>query len=235
MGTIIKRIFTFLILPAAIVYLAYLNYETISKPMRFTEDVKSRETVAIGRLKDLCTLQLAFRDHYGHYAQTLDSLTAFYTEGKVIATRSFGNVDDSVAVAKTDSVTNILKRRGVKQKDMPKALEEVYRQHNDTLPLIFSIESEWPVKELIFTKRTDFIVDSIIYIPYSGGKKVLMKSAVTLDGPLFEACVPYKYLLKGLDKQLVINEIAKRYDLGLYPGLKLGDVEKNNNNAGNWE
>ena len=53
--------------------------------------------------------------------------------------------------------------------------------------------------------------------------------------PLFEARMPYKYLLKGLDEQLIVNEISKRKDLELYAGLKVGDVEKANNNAGNWE
>ena len=47
--------------------------------------------------------------------------------------------------------------------------------------------------------------------------------------------MPYKSLLRGLDEQLVVNEIAKRKDLELYAGLKVGDVEKANNNAGNWE
>jgi hypothetical protein len=53
--------------------------------------------------------------------------------------------------------------------------------------------------------------------------------------PLFEARMPYKSLLKGLDEQLVVNKIAERRDLELYAGLKVGDVEKANNNAGNWE
>jgi hypothetical protein len=53
--------------------------------------------------------------------------------------------------------------------------------------------------------------------------------------PLFEAMMPYKSLLNGLNEQLVINTIAEREDLELYPGLKVGDIEKPNNNAGNWE
>jgi hypothetical protein len=53
--------------------------------------------------------------------------------------------------------------------------------------------------------------------------------------PLFEARMPYKSLLRGLDEQLVVNKIAERKDLELYAGLKVGDVEKANNNAGTWE
>jgi hypothetical protein len=52
---------------------------------------------------------------------------------------------------------------------------------------------------------------------------------------LFEAKIPFASLLKGLNEQLVVNTIAERHDLELYPGLKVGDVEKPNNNAGNWE
>ena len=66
-----------------------------------------------------------------------------------------------------------------------------------------------------------------------------MDSAVkTVSGvkvPLFEACMPYRSLLKGLDNQLRINLDAEREDTGRYPGLKVGSISAPNNNAGNWE
>jgi hypothetical protein len=53
--------------------------------------------------------------------------------------------------------------------------------------------------------------------------------------PLFEAKMPYRSLLKGLDKQLQINLYAEREDLGRYNGLMVGSIDAPNNNAGNWE
>lgn len=88
-------------------------------------------------------------------------------------------------------------------------------------------------------KRAGFSIDSIGIIPFSGGEKVIMQSAVKsvsgVNVPLFEACMPFNSLLKGLDRQLIINLNAEREKLGQYPGLRVGNVETPNNNAGNWE
>ena len=53
--------------------------------------------------------------------------------------------------------------------------------------------------------------------------------------PLFEAKVPYKALLKGLDNQLRINLDAEQRDMNRYEGLQVGSITAPNNNAGNWE
>ena len=83
------------------------------------------------------------------------------------------------------------------------------------------------------------IIDSISFIPYSGGKRVQMQSVIRkvsgIEIPLFEAVMPYDDLLKGLDHQLIVNLKAEREDMGQYAGLKVGDIYNPNNNAGNWE
>ena len=87
--------------------------------------------------------------------------------------------------------------------------------------------------------RPDFVVDSIKYIPFSGGQLVEMDAIVkTVSGvnvPLFEAKMPYKALLKGLDNQLRINLDADCRAANRYEGLQVGSVTAPNNNAGNWE
>ena len=47
--------------------------------------------------------------------------------------------------------------------------------------------------------------------------------------------MPYRSLLKGLDRQLQVNLYAEREDLGRYNGLMVGSIDAPNNNAGNWE
>ena len=95
------------------------------------------------------------------------------------------------------------------------------------------------LKETLFLDRTDFCVDSLAYIPFSGGDTVIMNSVVIeISGvkiPLFEAKMPYASLLKGLDDQYVSKIISSRENQGLYPGLMIGDVKRPNNNVGNWE
>ena len=53
--------------------------------------------------------------------------------------------------------------------------------------------------------------------------------------PLFEAKMPYKLLLKGMDNQLRINLDSDRRDQNKYEGLQVGSLVAPNNNAGNWE
>jgi hypothetical protein len=47
--------------------------------------------------------------------------------------------------------------------------------------------------------------------------------------------MPYKALLKGMDRQLRINLEAEKEDQGRYSGLMVGSIDAPNNNAGNWE
>jgi hypothetical protein len=53
--------------------------------------------------------------------------------------------------------------------------------------------------------------------------------------PLFEARMPFRLLLKGMNNQLRINLDAEQRDLNRYEGLQVGSVTAPNNNAGNWE
>ena len=238
MEQLIKKIFTFLVLPAVIILLAFLNFETVADPVRFEEDKLAREKVAIQRLKDIRTLQEAHKNVAGYYSPTMDSLKIFYNEGFMTSAIQIGNPDDSVAVASTQEY--LKKRNWTNLKDEVKQ-QKLYEAHlaDSTLNIVCSVPRKTPVSEVLFTDRKDFCVDSLAFIPYSGKDTVIMKTVLSetqgVKLPLFEARMPYKSLLRGLDEQLVVNEISKRKDLELYAGLKVGDVEKANNNAGNWE
>ena len=239
MGPIIKKIFTFLLLPVAIAALVYLNFESIAEPVRFEDDKASREAVAIQRLKDIRTLQEAHKNVKGYYASQMDSLQLFYNQGEMKVVLQVGTMDDSLTRVTTEALVAKLKARGVKPKDMQAKLFEEYNKAGGNLKISFAVESNIPVKDTLFTHRTDFVVDSLAFIPFSGGDSTYMKAEVRevsgVKVPLFEARMPYASLLRGLDEQLVINTIAGKEDLDLYAGLKVGDIEKPNNNAGNWE
>ena len=219
--------------------LGWMNVETIAEPVRFENDKASREAVAIQRLKDIRTLQEAHKNVKGYYAAQMDSLQIFYNEGAMKVVLQVGSQDDSLAVVNTAALEKQLKAKGVKPKDMPYRLQEEYNKSNGTLKLVFAVESLVPVKDTLFNNRPDFSVDSLAFIPFSGGDSTMLKAEVRevsgVKVPLFEARMPYGSLLRGLDKQLVVNVIAGKEVLELYPGLKVGDIEKPNNNAGNWE
>ena len=147
MGTIIRKVFTYLILPVCIAGLVYLNVESIKEPVEFKKHREYRESIAIQRLKDIRDLQVAFKNVNAHYASTIDSLKWFYNEGKMKVVMQVGSQDDSVAVANTQA----LKKR--KPKIKPEEMLALYQQGQK---LVFKIENDIAVKDTLFSHRDDF-------------------------------------------------------------------------------
>ena len=200
-----KKLFIIVIFPILIVFLGYLIVDSISKPVRFNQEKKRREAVAIERLKDIRTLQATYKSKFGKFTDNLDSLIDFYKNGEITIVRQIGSFDDSLAVAQ----------------------KRVFRENINI-----------PVRDTLL-KYPGFVIDSIRFIPFSGGKQVEMAAVVRIVSgvpvPLFQATAPFDYLLQGMDRQLVINLKADYVDKTGFPGLRVGSVEAPNNNAGNWE
>ena len=152
MGTIIRKVFTYLILPVCIAGLVYLNVDSISEPVNFKKHREYRESVAVQRLKDIRDLQVAFKNVNAHYASTIDSLILFYNEGKMKITLQVGSQDDSLAMANTQKIKN--KYRGLKPEKLNQKLHELYLAGEQNL--VFQVSSEIPVKDTLFSHRTDF-------------------------------------------------------------------------------
>ena len=231
----LSKILTYFILPLCIVALAFLLYRSISEPVKFNKERDQRLNVGIERLKDIRTLQVTFKDTYGHYAPAMDSLIDFYNNGKITIMQQIGSEDDSVAVLHTEAVKKTF--RNLKGEQMMQKLYELYQKGDNNL--IIRIPQLTAVKDTLFRNRPDFQVNELRYIPFSEGDTVIMKSIIKqvsgVDVPLFEAQMPYWSILKGMDRQQIVNLVAEREDTGRYPGLMVGSVENANNNAGNWE
>lgn len=77
-------------------------------------------------------------------------------------------------------------------------------------------------------------------IPHAGGKPFRVRVSV-MEGssggqiPLMECGAQYDEYLSGMDRNLVATLMEQAAEAGQYPGLKIGDIEKPNDNAGNWE
>lgn len=230
-----RKLLTYLIFPLVIIALAYLLYNSISKPVRFNNELRQRSNVAIERLKDIRTLQVTYKDTYGRYAPVMDSLIDFYQNGKITIMRQIGSEDDSTAVLHTEDVKK--RFRNLKGEQLMQKLYELYEAGDKNL--IIRIPQLTDVRDTLFNRRPDFKVEDLRYIPFSEGDTVIMRSIIKkvsgVDVPLFEAQMPYWSLLKGMDRQQIVNRVAEREDTGRYPGLMVGSVENANNNAGNWE
>ena len=200
-----KKIFTYIILPLGIIALAYLSFKSIEKPITFEKERKIREAICIERMKEIRTLQVAYKSVYSKFTSDVDSLINFYKYDSIVVIKQIGSWDDSIAVAQ----------------------KRVYR---DTVKI--------PVRDTLL-KDAKAAVDSIAFIPYSGGQRIIMKSIIAkvsgVDVPLFEAAAPFDILLGGLERQLIVNLNSDRKKTNRYAGLKVGSIDAPNNNAGNWE
>ncbi len=195
-----------ILLVVAIVLLTYFIYESIMNPIRFNRDKDRRYARTIDRLKDIRTAQIAYRSEHNKFTGSFDTLIDFVKSGEFRVLRQIGSMDDSVAVA-----------RGL-----------VYR---DTIRI--------PVKDSLF--RKGYPVDSLRFVPFSGGRYQFEMGAGDLSTgsgltiKVFEAKVHNDILLKGLDRQLVVNLNDLRKKLERYPGLQVGSLTVATNHAGNWE
>ena len=196
----------------AIIILTVLLIRSIMLPIRFNKERIKRESAAIERLKDIRTIQVAYKDKYGNYTSSFDSLINF------VKYDSF-KLENIVQVAdwNEDEMT------------MEEALEEGI--------LVDSVQKV-AVKDSLLLNYNP--VDELSFVPYGNGLKydletgeVLTRSGINVK--VFEASVLYADLFKGLDHQLVVNYIDERFQITSFDGLKVGSLTEATNNSGNWE
>ena len=230
MNGIVKKIVSVLLL-FVIAGLVYVIVQSVMQPVNFNKQMEYRKGVGVQRMKDLRTLQEAYKSVYGKFSQSADSLADFYKNGQMEVLMQIGSNDDSVAVANTEKL-----KKSSRGKLTPEMMYKLYQEGQN---LVFSISSKINVRDTIFKNRSDFNIDSLRYIPFSQGDTIQMEAIVKevsgVKVPLFEARMPYKSLLKGLDNQLRINLDADCRASNRYEGLQVGSISAPNNNAGNWE
>ena len=77
------------------------------------------------------------------------------------------------------------------------------------------------------------------FIPFSDDKRFSLSATtiVTKNGkqiPLMECGATYEEYLDGLNEDAIKQETDNANMEGRFPGLKIGDITTNNDNAGNW-
>lgn len=230
MNETLKKVLQYCILPIVIVALAWGWWSGVQKPVKFDKEKDARSVVGVQRLKDIRDLQVAYKSANGKFASTIDSLILFYNTGKLDVILQVGSKDDSLAVVNTERIRKANKK--ITQ-------QELYALYQKGERVIATVKTQVDVRDTLFNNRKGFVVDSIKYIPFSGGQEVEMESIVKkvsgVDVPLFEARMPYKALLHGMDRQLIINLNDTRVKSNQYEGLMVGSINNPNNNAGNWE
>ena len=215
MNKILKTILS-IVLALLCVFLVYKIYQGVMEPVRFEHDVNARKKVAIQQLKDIRDLQVAFKSVNDRFTASFDTLKQFYNTGEMVVLMQIGSKDDSLAMAHTNEV-----KKAKKGKITDADLYKLYQEGDKNL--VFSIQNKIAVKDTLFKNRDDFNINTIEKIPFAVGEygaaavtdiemDAIVKKVSGVDVPLFEAKLPYKSLLNGLNHQRSVNLIAERED-----------------------
>ncbi len=225
------RIASKILLVLTSIMLAYMCYRSILNPIEFEKEKSVRDKAVIARLVDIRKAQIAYKESKGVYTNSFDTLLNFVRNDKIMRISKKGELtDQQLEKGMTEEIA-----LNLTEEEAPKYGIEDYYAFKENFRRDTSYIS---VLESVF--GVGYNVDSMSYVPFTGGKKFEMETGenTTKSGiviPLFEARTPYKVYLDGLNKQEIVNLTKKATALGKYEGLKVGDIYSPNNNAGNWE
>ena len=222
-----------IVLAAIAVFLLYICYESVMGPVRFEEEKGIRDKAVQARLLDIRKAQAEYSNtHDRQYTNNFDSLIYFVKNQKLPLVFKKGVLSDAqlengLTEAKAMAIINKAKKTGKYDEVKKNGLEN------------FSRDTTWvAVIDTIFPKG--FNADSLRYVPFGNGVQFQMDTLTQIarsGAPicLLEVKTPYEAYLGDLDKQEIINLKDQQQQLNKYCGLKIGDLETANNNAGNWE
>lgn len=243
-----KKVSFNLLLAAMIVALAFICYRSIMDPIEFAEERSVREKAIIARLIDIKTAQIEYRNaHRGEYTDNFDTLIDFVKNAQLPIIMKIGDLNDAQL------------ERGLTDRNVVEAVEKALKSNKWVQKIVIDPENRKTIevdleKEGLKDFRRDttwvalidtiykksFVADSLRFVPFSNNVTFEMRTRcdTTKSGTaqwLFEACTPYETYLAGINDQEMHNLISTQKKLGRYCGLKVGNVEQPNNNAGNWE
>ena len=195
------------VLLVVIIGLGYLVFESIMEPVRFNEQKDTRAAAVIEKLEDIRAAELAYKVVHGSYMGNWDTLISFVKDNEFPIIREVADPNDT-------TMTMVLR---------------------DTIGFISIVDS-------LYGHRDNFDADHIKYIPipkkFFNNETFELNSGKLTRGGLpvyvFECKVPYNVLLKGMDKQLIINLDKQLDEMNKYQGLKVGSMDEAST-EGNWK
>ena len=249
-----KKLALNLLLTVAIVGLAFICYRSIMDPIEFDQVRDVRQKQIIARLIDIKNAQLEYRRaNKGAYTDNFDTLINFVKTAQMPVIFKAGELNDEQLQSGItenivlEAIAKAQKSNKWKQKVTVTKVDDYGNKKKETLELDlekeglkeFRRDTTWiSVLDSIFGKN--YAIDSIRFVPFGNGEQFTMETSVDSSKAgapqwLFEARTPFETYLSGINDQEMKNLIIKEKKLNRYCGLKVGDVEKANNNAGNWE
>ncbi len=186
-----------------ICFLAYLNFNSIDSKIVLTESVEIRNKVVRERLEQIRDAQVEYKKVRGEYAKNFDNLIDFLSNDSIPQVKMEGEVPDSLLGKEALAL-----EMGIIKRDTTKI----------------------PVREILFVENFNKVLDSLAYIPYSGGVKFTMDAGKVEKGKVvvgvFEAKASLKDVYKGLKTD---NE-----GIDMSEFIAIGSMDEPTTN-GNWK
>ncbi len=209
-----RTVLQILLFIAAIV-ITYFIYQSIQRPIEFEKAKKARYEATVNRLKDIRKAEIAYKEVYGRFTGSWDTLVNFVLTDSVRNIRKIGQLTDSMMDA------GITRKKAIK---LGLIIRDTIRE--SVLGTIFPENYDANSLKLVPVpgEPTEFHLGSTVIVTGSGIKV-----------PVFEAKAHNNVILRGLDPQLIINLNDRARTNEKYPGLRVGSLTETVNNAGNWE
>jgi len=203
---------TLILIPINII-LAFFVYNSISSEVEFNEVAKERISENVQKLKDLRTLQIAFKRENEVFADNFDLLINFLENDSTTIIKSVGETPDSLINGQQISDAQALEM-GLISRDTfyVSAMQSIFDEN-----YLSTRDSKFP-----------FDISTITQIPFSNKQynidaNVIEKGKVSVQ--VFEISATYRDVFSGLDAE------NKKYDLNSL--LKVGSMTEASLN-GNW-
>ena len=231
MKTIIR-----ILLGCAVAFLCFICVNSVTTPIKFEKVRAEREPAVIKNLVALRTAENEFRMQNGRFTANLDSLILFVKTGTKKEVVKEGALTDKQL---EDGLTELKAVRMLQKaqktgnwKEVKEAGLEGFKRDTISAPLLSSLYKG------AYDEKT---IEEIVYVPYSNGKKyeVLVNdnysTAQGIRVPLVEVRAAFDIWMADQDPQELVNLNDKEEQLGHFAGLRFGNIDEPNNNAGNWE
>ena len=203
---------TLILIPINII-LAFFVYDSITSEVEFNKQAKERIAENVQKLKDLRTLQIAYKKENDVFADNFNSLLDFLENDSTTIIKSVGETPDSLVNGKQITDAQALEM-GLISRDTSyvSAKESIFDEN-----YIKSRDNKYP-----------FNINTISIIPfteqqYNIDANVIEKGKVNVQ--VFEISAAFKHVFNGLDAE------NKKYDLNSL--LKVGSMTEASLN-GNW-